>query len=237
MFRRAFGILAFALIALLSLSAQPAHAACTALTNGVVPLARFDSAGAHTAFTQVSGTAPEGIVAYDTVNDLLKVCDGSAWQTAGGGGGGSGQWVDGTAGAIYYNGGNVGIGTATPSSKLSIGGSAGATIWSAFSGSSRYASLATGNTNGVLTITAGSDNNAVTAAVIVNSKGYNDTPLTIRNIFAVQNNATEKFTITSGGNVGIGTTSPGAKLAVNIDGATGDGISSIDSSWEVTIFA
>lgn len=39
-----------------------------------------------------------------------------------GAGSGSSQWIDGTAGAIYYNGGNVGIGTPTPaaSAKLDV---------------------------------------------------------------------------------------------------------------------
>ena len=44
---------------------------------------------------------------------------------AGGGGGGAGsQWVDGAAGAISYSAGNVGVGTATPTSKLHVVGSA-----------------------------------------------------------------------------------------------------------------
>lgn len=106
-----------------SSSTQPAFAACTALSNGVVPFVRFNSANNATYFSESTTTATatiEGAIAYDTTNDLLKVCDGTNWQSLGGGGGGSGQWVDGTAGAIYYNGGNVGIGTAAPAAKLDI---------------------------------------------------------------------------------------------------------------------
>lgn len=35
---------------------------------------------------------------------------------------GTSQWVDGSSGSIYYNGGNVGIGTAAPTSKLHVAG-------------------------------------------------------------------------------------------------------------------
>lgn len=79
-------LLIAAAISLSPLYASNARAACTALTSGVVQLTRFDNTGAHTVFTQVSGAAPEGILAYDTTNDLLKVCDGTAWQDAATGG-------------------------------------------------------------------------------------------------------------------------------------------------------
>lgn len=93
-------LLIAAAISLSPLYASTAHAACTALTDGVVQLTRFDVAGAHTVFTQASGAAPEGILAYDTTNDLLKVCDGSAWQNAATGGGGT---PGGTDTQIQFN--------------------------------------------------------------------------------------------------------------------------------------
>jgi len=37
-------------------------------------------------------------------------------------GGGSGQWSNGTSGVIYYNSGNVGIGTVTPGARLEVVG-------------------------------------------------------------------------------------------------------------------
>ncbi|MBI2514833.1 hypothetical protein HYV91_01425, partial [Candidatus Wolfebacteria bacterium] len=39
----------------------------------------------------------------------------TAWPS-----GGTSQWVDGTGGIIYYNGGNVGIGTSTPLAQLHL---------------------------------------------------------------------------------------------------------------------
>jgi hypothetical protein len=40
--------------------------------------------------------------------------------------GGGGQWVNGTSGAIYYTGGNVGIGTVKPAYTLEVNGDIGA---------------------------------------------------------------------------------------------------------------
>lgn len=47
----------------------------------------------------------------------LQVCDGTSWAAVGSG---SSQWSNGTGGAIYYNGGPVGIGTSTPGQKLHV---------------------------------------------------------------------------------------------------------------------
>ena len=52
----------------------------------------------------------------------MQVCDGTSWS-----GLGSSQWVDGTAGAISYSGGNVGIGSASPGTTLDVNGNINAT--------------------------------------------------------------------------------------------------------------
>lgn len=109
--------------------------------------------------------------------------------------------------------GRIGIGTTTPFEKLTIAGNASGIFLD--SGANRFASIVTGNTTGALLVTAGSDNNATTSVFMINGKGFNGTSLTTRNLFGVQNNGLDVFTITSGGNVGIGTTSPSDKLSVN----------------------
>ncbi len=66
------------------LPAPSAIAACGALGNGVVALARFDAAGKASIYTEAIDAATatvEGAIGYDTGSNLLKVCDGSAWQS------------------------------------------------------------------------------------------------------------------------------------------------------------
>ena len=85
---------------------QPALAACTALSTGIVPLARFDSAGSATVFTQSTSTATalvQGALAYDTTANALNVCDGSAWVALSTGAGASSS---GTAGYVQISGGS-----------------------------------------------------------------------------------------------------------------------------------
>jgi hypothetical protein len=77
----------------------------------------FAAATANAACT--SPTAAIGSMNWG--GTAFQFCDGTTWQNFG-----SSQWSNGTAGAIYYNGGNVGIGTTSPASQLSISGGSGA---------------------------------------------------------------------------------------------------------------
>ena len=99
---------------------------------------------------------------------------------------------------IQYNG-NVGIGTTSPGGKLEIRTNAASTY--IFSGTS---------TSGYTTSFTMDD----TASYIGHDSAAR--ALTLRT------NSTDRLSITGGGNVGIGTTSPSAKFVVNNNGGTGN---------------
>jgi hypothetical protein len=97
-------------------------------------------------------------------------------------------------GVSYFNGGNVGIGSSSPSQQLTLGGRT--TI---------QASLVSSTNTGASEIYFG-DSDAVYRGYI----GYQHNG----DYFQFATAATERMRITSGGNVGIGTTSPSVKLDV-----------------------
>jgi hypothetical protein len=109
------------------------------------------------------------------------------------------------AGNNYYNislnplGGNVGIGTTSPSTKLQVAGTITST-----GALTAYTSVPSINIG----------HNGVSAFIASTSGNGANSPIS----FSVGNNA-EKMRITVGGNVGIGTTSPGARLDVRAPGA------------------
>lgn len=127
-----------------------------------------------------------------------------------GGGGGSSQWSDGASSSIYYNSGNVGIGTATPQSLLHVKGSTGGVLNIGYGNSTQFAQQQFSDE---------SDNPKWSAGVI----GDTNSVAAIRNGFYVyqyrdQTDASVslyRLMISDTGNVGIGTTNPSAPLHVN----------------------
>jgi len=124
------------------------------------------------------------------------------------------KWTNNSVDAtkIYYNGGNVGIGTTNPSNILQVGGS----------GRLRIA-----NNNTDFTMIGSADIDGSTNTTIVLSgtdrASYNGqidyvARSTGSHIFYTTASATERMRITSAGNVGIGTTDP-AGYMLNVNGS------------------
>jgi hypothetical protein len=143
------------------------------------------------------------------------------------------KWADGdsiTNSTIYDNGTNVGIGTSSPNSKLTINGGIN-NVWSYSTATTDQPGFVAANNTSFFTQTNllyskiyGSDITATAFGVtlgnyaVVSTDGSDNNGLLLGTFNAkpliIGTNAGERMRITSGGNVGIGTTSPGSKLQV-----------------------
>jgi hypothetical protein len=150
---------------------------------------------------------------YDSANSagtsgqiLSSTATGTAWIAAPSGGGVSGsgttnyvpKWTSGSAignSAIYDNAGNIGIGTTAPNGRLQIN---------------------QGTDLNVAINTVTNDATTVSRISSLNDAATASTPLVINaNRLVFTTDTVEQMRITSGGNVGIGTTVPAYKLDVD----------------------
>ncbi len=164
------------------------------------PGSRLDLAGALTfrgMAAPSTSTAGQALLYFDSTANALKLSQNAgAYATIG-----SSQWT--TSGtAIYYNTGNVGIGTANPTGNASSvlqldGGTSQIHLTSATSG----ATLSDGSL-----ISHWSDNNLYINNQEAGSIQFNT-------------NGGARMTIASSGNVGIGTTGPVSKLEILSNGS------------------
>jgi hypothetical protein len=132
--------------------------------------------------------------------------DGTVQTTAGGGGGGGSQWVtNGTS--IYYNGGNVGLGTSTPGVALDVSQNKAIRVGNAILSSGGDRVHLSNHTwyNG----TAWQSDGAVGGLYQINGQQH---------LWWTHNGAgifTNLMFLNESGNLGIGTTSPTSRLHVN----------------------
>jgi len=151
------------------------------------------------------------------------------------------QWTGGPTGPIYYNGGSVGIGTISPAQILhvqeAISGDLKALVQNTTANTASTATVETENDAGNVT-NLGTSSSIYSAAAIIGANSgflYSSTP---SGLAMVLNDATstlrittggltERFRIDASGNVGIGTTSPLAKLQVGGGTTSGSSIAMV----------
>jgi hypothetical protein len=123
-------------------------------------------------------------------------------------------WTGGPTGPIYYNGGNVGIGTASPGQKLEVGDTNAIKLGSAYISSGLpAANHAVFASNAWFTGSYWAIPNAAATSQML--QFYGGATYFLQTQTPGLADWQYRFTIGSNGNVGIGTTNPTSKLSVN----------------------
>jgi hypothetical protein len=175
-------------------------------TNSAIVIPRDTAANRPT-------SAVNGMIRYNTDSNKFEAYENSVWSNMISSGGSS-QWT--TLGSnIYYNTGNVGIGTTSPQYKLDVQDSTNSNV---------AMTVTNKATSGGAFATLGAYNGSVYNEWRAYSWGLSQVQTSATD-FVLQNNlssgsiefatnGTERMRITSSGNVGIGTTNPDQMLTV-----------------------
>jgi hypothetical protein len=132
------------------------------------------------------------------------------------------NWIGGPAGPVYYNGGNAGIGTSSPGTKLSVvssGSIDGLTLSSVNRSSIWFTTTGPYNWNWLLQNAVSTNGDFQFLA----STAPGGTPIT------------SIMTLQASGNVGVGTTNPQSKLAVN-GNITAKDVMVTNTGWSDYVF-
>ena len=131
--------------------------------------------------------------------------DGTVQTTAGGGGGGGSQWVTNNT-SVYYNGGNVGIGTSTPGVALDVSQNSAIRVGNAnLSSGGDYVHLGNHTWFGGSSWQWDGQPGALYQIQGQNHAWYTHNAVSFTNLMYLN----------SSGNLGIGTSSPSSRLHVN----------------------
>ncbi len=155
-----------------------------------------------------------------TNGQVLKFT-GAGWApgTDEAGSSGTCKWSDGTGG-IYYNSGNVGIGTTSPAGELHVNNTDSSVNLYLTSGHDTNLNLSSGKASWSY-INFGGENNNNTGSIMFSHKS---------GFMEIDVNSTLAMKIAGNGNVGIGTSNPSYLLKVNGDAGKPGGGSWSDSS-------
>ena len=148
----------------------------------------------------------KGKMYYNTTTSTMMVCNGAEWLIT------SSFWAGGPASTINYVNGFVGIGTSTPQYNLDVNGTARiGGIFFATTG------IGVGTTNVGTSLTIADGNIAITSTsdAKVWKLGYSDA----NNSLSLQEDGIARMIFANGGNVGIGSTAPTARLSVDGTGS------------------
>ena len=177
-------------------------------------------------YIQYNGASWTGTSLYDSPNTLLMNSSNNDLLLGSNAAYNIRLFTNNTERVRVTSTGNVGVGTASPSSNLSIGTAAGKIGFQRGSGDGEYCTMGFKSTSGNDRYVFEINNNSGTGELRLN-QGGTSTPIGM----TFYTNNTEKMRIDSAGNVGIGTASPSFKLQVDAASVDANIVANVTSGY------